>query len=326
MLTRRSLLAASAGLAAASGLAAPAIAQGAWPNRAIRMVVPFPPGGAVDLIGRMVADGLSGILGQQVVVDNRGGAGGNIGGEAVARSAPDGYTILIAGSSIICGNKYLYNRMPFDPEKDLSPVSMVTTGTVLCVVNSQRPWQSFKELVEHSKANPDMVKMGSSGVGTTSHLTISAVNRYTGSRILHVPYRGGAPAISDLVAGNLDMMFDVMPALLPHVDAGRFRALAVGTQERDPGAPSIPGMRELGYPQIDFDSWNGLFVRAGTPQPILDRLHAATQRVVNGAEFRSRLRGAAAKGSASLADFAAQVARDTPKWRNYVEISGAKLD
>jgi tripartite-type tricarboxylate transporter receptor subunit TctC len=205
----------------------------AFPSRSIRIVVPFAPGGAVDITARLIGERLQPILGQTVVIDNRGGAGGNLGADAVAKAEKDGHTIVLGTATIFAANKFLYRRsMPFDPIRDLTPVTRVSTGTVLLVVNAGRPWQNFGELIEFARRNPGRVTMGSSGTGTVSHLTISAVARAAGVDITHVPYRGGGPAITDLLSGNIDMMFDVMPALMPHVREGRMRPLAVGSAER----------------------------------------------------------------------------------------------
>ncbi|OYW10366.1 MAG: transporter, partial [Rhodospirillales bacterium 12-71-4] len=264
--TRRLLL----GAAAALPLAAPARAQGNFPQRPIRIVVPFPPGGAVDITGRLLAERLQPLLGQPVTIDNRGGAGGNIGGDAVAKAQPDGSTLLLGTATILAANKFLFRRsMPFDPVKDLAPITRVTTGTVLLVVNADRPWRSFAELVAAAKRDPGGITMGSSGTGAVSHLTLARINAAAGMEITHVPYRGGGPAITDLLAGTIDMMFDVIPALMPHVRSGRFRPLAVGSAARVTYVPElrgVPGMSELLPGQgIDMQSWYAVNAPAGTP-------------------------------------------------------------
>ncbi|TPG46921.1 tripartite tricarboxylate transporter substrate binding protein [Roseomonas nepalensis] len=335
-LRRRTLVGAAAAPAAAplaALLAAPARAQAPFPNRSLRVVVPFAPGGAVDITGRLLAERLQPVLGQTVVVDNRGGAGGNIGAEFVARSDKDGYTMLLGSVSIMAANKYLYRRsMPIDPVKDLAPVTRVTTGTVLLVVNAQRPWRSFADLVAAAKKDPGKITMGSSGTGTVSHLTLSSVCRAAGIDITHVPYRGGGPAISDLVSGNIDMMFDVIPALMPHVREGRFRALAVGSAERVAYVPEIrdvPGMKEL-LPGsgIDMQSWYAVNVPTGTPAPVVERLHGAIRQVVGSDDFRSRLEplGFTPVSDETPAAYAAYLAQQDALWKGLVEQSGATLD
>ena len=234
----------------------------------MRLVVPFAPGGAVDITGRLLAERLQPLLGQTVVVENRGGAGGNLGADAVAKGEKDGHTLLLGAASILCANKFLYRRsMPFEPLRDLAPITRVTTGTVLLVVNAERPWRSFADLVAAAKARPGVLTMGSSGTGTISHLTIEKVKKSAGVDITHVPYRGGGPAIQDLLSGSIDMMFDVMPAIMPHVREGRFRALAVGSAERIGYVPElrdVPGMKEL-LPDagIDMQSWYAIAAPAG---------------------------------------------------------------
>jgi tripartite-type tricarboxylate transporter receptor subunit TctC len=225
--------------------------------------------------------------------------------------------------------------LPFDPQRDLAPVSAITTGAVLCVVNAdtarRNGWADFPALVAWGRANPDAVRMGSSGTGTTSHLTIEAVNRATGARITHVPYRGGGPAINDLVSGTIDMMFDVMPALMPHVEAGRFKPLAVSSAKRLPILPDVPGLAEwsaLGLGDLDIQTWNAVMTARGTPEPIVRTLFEAVRQVAGQAEFVERLRplGYTVHTSESPAALAARVREETPRWEGLVRASGARLD
>jgi len=331
-LRRRTLLGA-APLLAAAPLSAPARAQAPWPTRPVRIVVPFAPGGAVDLTGRLLAEKLQPILGQNVVVENRGGAGGNLGADAVAKSEKDGYTILLGSVSILTANKYLFRRsMPLDPLKDLAPVSRVTTGTVLLIVNSNRPWKTFGELMAAAKKDPGKLTMGSSGTGTVSHITISSVSRAAGVEITHVPYRGGGPAFSDLLAGNIDMMFDVIPAAMPHVREGRFRPLAVGSAERIAYVPElreVPSMKEL-LPNsgIDMQSWYGINVPTGTPRPVIDRLHAAILQVTRSDDFKGRMEplGFTPAWDETPAAYGQYLQQQDVLWKRLVEESGATLD
>ncbi|UFN50743.1 tripartite tricarboxylate transporter substrate binding protein [Roseomonas sp. OT10] len=335
-LSRRALLGAAAlPLACASALPRSASAQGAgdFPSRTVRLVVPFAPGGAVDITGRLLAEQLQPLLGQTVVVDNRGGAGGNIGADAVARAEKDGHTLLLGSATILAANKFLYRRsMPIDPLRDLAPVTRVVTGTVLLVVNAQRPWKTFQELVAAAKARPGEITMGSSGTGSVSHLTLSAVNRAAGVDITHVPYRGGGPAIQDLLAGNIDMMFDVIPALLPHVREGRFRALAVGSAERVTYVPElkdVPGMKELlPASKLDAQSWYAVTVPSGTPPERIAVLHERLLAVVRSDGFREKLQplGFAPVWDATPDDFARYWRDQELVWRELVEASGATLD
>jgi tripartite-type tricarboxylate transporter receptor subunit TctC len=328
MITRRTALATP--LAA---LAAPALAQGSWPSRPVRIVVPIAAGGALDITARMLAERLQNALGQPFVVENRAGAGGNIGSQHVAQSPPDGHTLMLAAANTLAANKFLYGaRMPIDPLRDLGPVTRVSTGTILLVVNSQRPWRSFAELIAFAKANPGRVAMGSSGTGTTSHLFIERVKRAAGVDITHVPYRGGGPAIQDLVAGTIDMMFDVMPALMPHVREGRFRALAVGSAQRIgfvPGLESVPGMAELLPGEaIDAQAWYAMVTPAGMPRAILDRVHAQVVQVVRAADFGERLvpLGFQPVADATPEAFLEFWRAEEIRWRHLVEISGATAE
>lgn len=328
-LSRRTLLAAPALVAAL-----PARAQIAG-GRPIRLVVPFPPGGAVDLLGRLLAERLQPITGNQFVVDNRGGAGGNIGMDNVAKSPADGTTIGIGSTATLMANEFLYSRLPFNPRTDFSLVSRVTNGTVLAVVNAntarERNWNSFRDLIAWSRANPEKVTMGSSGVGTTSHFMISMVNERTGAQITHVPYRGGGPAITDLVAGTIDMMFDVMPALMPHVNAGRFKALAVGSADRLGILPDVPGMKDhadLGLGDVDMQTWNGIVGPAGMPADVVAALGDALRRLAADASYVEKLAplGYAALSDPNPAAFAAVIAAERPRWQAIVQKSGARVE
>ncbi|WP_439598625.1 Bug family tripartite tricarboxylate transporter substrate binding protein [Falsiroseomonas sp.] len=327
--SRRSLLAAAAALP----LATPALAQGTWPQRPIRIVVPFAPGGAVDITGRLLAERLQPMLGQTITVDNRGGAGGNIGGDVVAKAPKDGYTIMLGTATILAANKFLFRRsMPFDPIRDLTPVTRVTTGTVLLVVNADKPWRSFADLVAAAKRERGAVTMGSSGAGTVSHLTLARINAAAGMEITHVPYRGGGPAIADLLSGSIDMMFDVIPALMPHVREGRFRALAVGSAERVTYVPElreVPSMNEIFPGQgIDMQSWYAVNAPAGTPEPIVNRLHEALVQIARSDDFKARMEplGFTPVWDESPAAYGTYLQQQEQFWKGLVEASGATLD
>ncbi|RAI59041.1 Bug family tripartite tricarboxylate transporter substrate binding protein [Roseicella frigidaeris] len=331
MISRRALLGAAA-------LSAPVVPV-AWgqtpdfPTRPVRIVVPYAPGGAVDLTGRFLAEHLQPLLGQNVLVENRGGAGGNLGADVVAKGEKDGYTLLLGSVSILCANKFLYRRsMPLDPIRDLAPVTRVTTGTVLLIVNADRPWKTFGELMAAAKRDPGKLTMGSSGAGTISHLAIESLKRAAGVDITHVPYRGGGPAFQDLYAGNIDMMFDVIPAAMPNVREGKFRPLAVGSAERVTYVPElreVPGMKEL-LPNagIDMQSWYGINLPAGTPEDRIAILHRAVTQVVRSDAFRQRMEpiGFAPVADESPAAYGAYTREQEKVWQRLVEISGATLD
>jgi tripartite-type tricarboxylate transporter receptor subunit TctC len=321
--------------AAATFPFAPAVvrAQGTFPSRTMRIIVPFAPGGSVDLTGRLIAERLQGVLNQSVVVDNRGGAGGNLGASEAARAEKDGHTLLLGSASILAANKFLYRKsMPLDPIKDLAPVTRVTTGTVFMTVNANSPYRSFQDVIAAAKKDPGKLTMGSSGTGTISHLTIAKVCKVTGTDITHVPYRGGAPALQDLLAGNIDMMFDVIPLAMPQVREGKLRVLAAASAERVTYAPElkdVPGMKEL-LPGsgIDMQSWYGVNTPAGVPAERIAILHKAITQVVDSDEFRARMEpnGFTTVVDASPAAYGTYLAAQEQLWKGLVEESGASLD
>jgi tripartite-type tricarboxylate transporter receptor subunit TctC len=315
-------------------LAAPALAQAQpFPARPVRIVVPFPPGGAADLTARLLGEQMTPLLGQPVVIENRPGAGGNIAAEAVARSAPDGYTVFLGGATIFCANRYLYrSAMPFDAMRDFAHVSRVSVGTTLLVVNAGRPWRSFAELVAAAREQPGKITSGSSGLGTISHLSISKLMASARIEIAHVPYRGLAPGLNDLLAGTVDMLFDGIPALIPHVREGRLRALAVGSAQRVtyvPGLEATPGMTEL-LPGsgMDMEFWYCISAPAGTPAPVVQRLHQAVVGAARTREYADKLLplGFTAITDESPEALTAFIRAQDPVWRELVELSGARLD
>ena len=315
--------------AAALPLAAPALAHG----RPLRIIVPFPPGGAVDILGRVLAERLPAALRTPVVVENRGGAGGLIGADALAKGDRDGTMIGLISVTTLCAFPFMTSRLPFNPRTDLAPVTQITDGALLCVVNAEKArregWSDFRRLVTWSRANPEQVKMGSSGTGTTSHINIEAINAEAGAKILHVPYRGGGPAITDLLAGTIDMMFDVMPALLPHVREGRFRALAVGSAGRVDYVPEIANVPSMGEllpgSGIDALNWWCVVAATGTPEPAIATMHGAIARVLAMEEVRTRLLGLTIQPmpDATPAAFGEFWRSQVPVWRELVEASGA---
>lgn len=317
-----------------TALALPGVARAqGFPTRPLRLVVPFPPGGAADITARLVAERMGPSLGQTVVIDNRPGAGGNIAGEVVARSAPDGHTLFLGGATILCANKYLYrNGMPFDGLTDFTHISRVSVGTTLMVVRADKPWRSFQDLVADAKRRPGQISAGSSGLGTISHLSLSKLMRSAGIEITHVPYRGLSPSLNDLIAGQVDIIFDGIPAIIPHVREGRLRALAVGSQQRVtyvPGLEQTPGMAEL-LPGsgMDMEFWYCISAAANTPAPIAQALHRATVAAARDAGYRERLTplGFSAVWDESPEALHAFIRSQDGVWRELVELSGARLD
>jgi tripartite-type tricarboxylate transporter receptor subunit TctC len=327
--TRRRLLGAAA-LIALAGRIAPAGAAAAT-----RVIVPYPPGGAVDILGRLIAEKLGPKLGVDVIVENRGGAGGSIGASALAQAEPDGTTLGVLNVSQLIVNKYLYASLPYDPDADLTPISRVATGTILCVANAdiakERGWTTLRDLVAWSKANPDQVRMGSSGQGTISHLGIELLKARTGASILHVPYKGGGPAIIDMLGGVVDIMFDVIPALAPHVREGKFTALGVGSAERLASLPDVPSMKEfadIGLGEVDIETWYALIGPKDLPAEQTQKVFAALAEVMADPQVKAKLDpiGFTAVIDADPADLAARIRDENPKWRELVTISGAKLE
>lgn len=326
---RRALL---LGGLAATALPRPSLAQ-AFPSRSLRLIVPFTPGGAADITARLVAERMGAILGQPMVVENRPGAGGNIAGEVVARSAPDGYSLFLGGATIFCANKALYGgRIPFDPIKDFTHLSRVSIGTTVFAVNANEPWRDFGGFIAAAKANPGGLVMASSGQGTISHLSLAKLMQSAGVQITHVPYRGLSPALNDLLAGTVNMIFDGIPTIIPHVREGRLRALAVGSANRVtyvPGLENVPGMAEL-LPgsKMDMEFWYSVDGPAGLPTEVTSRLHAATVEAVRQASYRERLQplGFMPVSDASPADFTAYIEEAVPVWEELVRVSGARLE
>ena len=319
-------------LAAALALPTGARAQ-AFPNRPVKIVVPFPPGGAADITARLLGEQMAPLLGQAVVVENRPGAGGNIAAEAVARAAPDGYTAFLGGATILCANKYLYrSAMPFDALRDFAHVSRVSVGTTLLVTRADRPWPDFAAMVAAARRAGTKLSAGNSGLGTISHLSLSKLAKEARIEISHVPYRGLAPSLNDLLAGNLDLIFDGIPAIVPHVREGRLRALAVGSAKRVtyvPGLEAVPGMAEL-LPGTDMDMefWYCISVPAGTPPAVVRRLHEATVAAARTPAYAEKLLplGFSAVTDGSPEAFTDFIRRQDPVWRDLVAVSGAQLE
>jgi tripartite-type tricarboxylate transporter receptor subunit TctC len=316
---RRDLLA--LGLAAGTtGLAAPgAWAQPAWPARPVRVVVNFPPGGAADQLARAIAQPLQEALGQPVVVENRAGANGNIGGEAVARSAPDGYTLLMSSGGMVSVNPHLYPKMAFDPAKDLVPVAAAARVAVYLLVKPSIPVNNAKEFMAYMKARPGQLTYGSPGSGSSPHLAGEMFKSQAGLFAVHVPYRGAAPALQDLLAGQIDFHFD--PGIgLPQVKAGKLKMLAVGSLKRSPLFPDVPTLDEVGLKGFDADSVFGFYAPAGTPAEFVARLNREINRILSTPAVRDR---AVALGGEALvltpAEFGARAADDSRRFGTIIK-------
>ncbi len=302
-----------AALALACGLA-PAVQAQAWPAKTIRIVVNFPPGGAADQIARSVAVPLQTSLGQTVVVENRAGSGGNIGGDAVAKSAPDGYTLLMSSGGMVSVNPHIYARMPFDPAKDLVPVAAAARVLVFLVVRTENPSQEFKAFLADLKAHPGQRSFGSPGNGSSPHLAAEMMKAQTGTFAVHVPYRGAAPALTDLLGGQLDFLFDPGIAI-PHVRAGKLRMLAVGSPQRSPLFPEVPTLDELGLKGFDADTVFGFYAPTGTPEAVITKLNAEINRILATPALQERISAlGGVPAPMTPAQFAAKAAEDSKRF------------
>lgn len=299
---------------------------GDFPNKPIRLVVPFPPGGATDAAARLVAVKMSEHWGQPVVVDNRAGAGGNVGSDLVAKSAPDGYTLVMGVTGSHAINTSLYSKMPYDPVTDFVAISQVAVVPNVLVVHPSVPAHNLAELVALAKKEPGKLNYASLGNGTAAHLGMEMLKAEAGVDITHVPYKGSAPAVADLLAGQVQMMVDGLPSALPHVKAGKLRAIALTSLHRAPALPDLPTIAET-YPGFYADAWSGLFAPKGTPQPVVDKLSAEVQRILKLPDVREKLAGLGAEPVGSTqAEFSAHVKREIDKWAKVVKTSGAKVD
>ena len=322
---RRKLAAVLAG--AALLFAGTAHAQTDYPNKAIRLIVPFAPGGGGDTLARIATQPAAEALGQQIVIDNRPGAGGNIGAALAAKSPADGYTLFYGTNGTHAINHALYSNPGFDPVKDFAPVARLTRIGMVVVVNPEVPAKSVPELLAYLKANPGKATFGSAGNGTSSHIAGEMFKMRTGLDILHVPYRGNGPAMIDLVAGRIDMMIDVMPAAYPHAEAGKIRALAVTTLTPVAGAPNLPTLDSSGVKGFELSAWDGIWAPAGTPRAIIGKLNAAYNKALNDPQVKERLLARGAEPvPGTPEDLAKHVATELPKWAEVVKASGAKVD
>jgi tripartite-type tricarboxylate transporter receptor subunit TctC len=312
-----------AGFAALAGVAAAAD----FPEKPIRLVVPFPAGGGADALARTIMPRVAQELGTTIVVDNRPGAGGNLGAEYVARAAADGYTLLYGTNGTHAINRSLYAKQGFDAVRDFAPVSRMTQIAALLVVHPSIPARNVAELVEYAKANAGKVFFASAGNGTTSHLAGELFKTVAGIDIVHVPYRGGALAAADLAGGQVQMMIDVMPNVLPLAAGGKLRALGVTTSARVPAAPEIPTIAESGLPGFEVSAWDGVFAPAGTPAAAVDRLNAAIRQALADPKVREALVARGAQPVPGTPDeLARHVDAESEKWARVVRQSGAKID
>jgi tripartite-type tricarboxylate transporter receptor subunit TctC len=306
--------------------ATPVVAQN-YPTKPIRFVVAFPPGGGTDILARTIGQKLGERFGQQVIIDNRGGAGGNIGTDIVAKAIPDGYTILMGSVGPLSINASLMGKLPFDPIKDLAPVTLCDATPNVLVLNPAVAANSVKELIALAKSRPGQLIFASSGLGTPAHLAGELFDTLAGVKMVHVPYKGGVVALTDLMAGQVQLMFSTMPPALPHIKAGKLKALAVTSARRSPAAPELPTIAEAALPGFEATTWHGVVVPARTPAAIIAKLNAEIVKILHSRDVRERL---SSQGAEPVGDtpeeFAAYIRAETVKWAKVVKESGARAD
>ncbi len=298
-----------------------------FPSRPIRIVVPFTAGGAADILARIVGEKFAEMWGRPAVIDNRSGAGGNIAAEIVAKAPPDGYTLLMGSMGTQAMNVSLYRKLPFDPVRDFAPISVVAKNPNLLAVHPSVPVASVKELIAFAKARPGKLNYSSSGTGSMGHMSAELFKLMTGVRIVQVPYKGGAPAVTAVISGEADVLFIVLPPVLPHVKAGRLKAIAMGSRERHALLPEVPTVIESGLPGFEVRQWYGLLAPAGTPREVVAKLHAAVHRIVNPPETSKRIFDTGSDPAATTpAEFEAMIREDTVKWARVAKASGATAE
>jgi tripartite-type tricarboxylate transporter receptor subunit TctC len=304
-----------------------AFAQDDYPARPVHIIVPFAAGGSTDVVARLLADKLGAELKQNFIVENRGGAGGNIGADAVAHAAPDGYTLLMGTTGVLAINKYLYKEMSFDPDRDLAPVSYTSLITNILVVNPQVPVRTVPDLVKLARAKPDALTFASSGAGSSTHLSGELFKSMAGVQILHVPYKGSSQALVDVMAGQVTMLFDNAPSSMPFIEQGKLRAVAVTSLKRLPNLPDVPTIDEAGVKGYESLSWSGIVAPAGTPRRVVDKLNAAIEKVLRDPDVKQRFAalGVEPVGGPPEA-FARHIRAESDKWGRVVKAANITLN
>ena len=307
---------------------APAWAQSAYPTKPIRLIVAFPPGGSTDIIGRLVGQQLSQRLGQQVIIDNRGGAGGTIGTEIAARSSPDGYTLTMGTTSTHVIAPAAYAKLKYDPIKDFAPITLVASTPYLLVINPSVKASSLKDFVALAKSQPGKLNYASAGTGSTTHLAMEMLKSAAGLDIVHVPYNGNGPAGAAVLGGQVQALFGSMPAVLPQAKAGKVRPIAVGTAKRSPALPDVPTVAESGYPGFEVSLWLGFFAPRGTPAPILTRLHSELVKIAQSPEMKEQFErnGAEPASNAQSIELERLVRTEIDKYSKVIKAANIKLE
>ncbi len=309
-------------------IGAPAFAQTAtYPDRPIRLIVPFPPGGLTDNSARVIGEKLAGRLGQQVVIENRGGAAGNIGTQFTAQSAPDGYTLLVGPDSTLVINPHIYPKMPFDALRDFAPISLLGVINMTVVAHPSFAARNLRELIALAKEKPGAISYGSAGIGASGHLVVELLRLHTGMNITHVPYKGGGPAMVDVIAGQIPLVGTGLPSAIPYIRQGRVIALGVSSAERDPAVPDVPTFAESGLPGFLMLAWTGILAPTGTPRPIIERLGQALRIVLDDPDVRTRYTaiGITARSS-TPEEFTELMRSDLVKWKEVISKAGIKVE
>lgn len=299
----------------------------AYPARPVKVVVPYPAGTTPDLLGRTLAERLHKALGQPFIVENRSGAGGSLGAEAVAKAPADGYTLLVGGNGPVAINKYLYRTIGYDPDRDFAPISLLAVAPQLLVARPEVGAVDLKTFLEVARRQPGKLSYASVGAGSASHLTMEMLKGETGLNVTHVPYRGFPAALTDMLGGNVDAMFAIVPAVLPHVRSGKLKALAITARERSSLCPEVPSVAELGFPALESLAWNGLLAPSGTPAEVIARLSSETMRAMRDQQARDALRNAGFDVVAGTPEeFSRWIRAESTKWAAVIRASGATVD
>ncbi|WP_313603570.1 Bug family tripartite tricarboxylate transporter substrate binding protein [Comamonas jiangduensis] len=309
----------------ATGIGA-AVAQDGYPNKPLTMVVPFSAGGTTDILARIVGQALGQELGQTIIIENKPGAGGNIGAQQAARAKADGYTLFMGTVGTHAINQALYKKLPYDPIKDFTPLSRVANVPNLLVAHPSRPYKTVKEMIEYGKKHPNEITYGSPGSGASPHVSGALFQSMTGAQISHIPYKGSAPAMSDLLGNQIAIMFDNMPSAIQHVRSGKLRPIAVTTAKRSPELPDVPTIAEAGVPGYEATSWFGLWAVAGTPAPVLEKLHASLTKVLKDPAVAKKIGDQGGDVVVETpAQFEAFIKSEAAKWGKVVKESGAEV-
>ncbi len=311
----------------AAAVAAPAWAQDKWPSKPITYIVPFPPGGTTDILARLIGAKLGTALGTTIVIENKPGAGGNIGSEIASRAAPDGYTILGGTISSHAINASLYPKLPYDPVKSFAPITLIGSNPNVLIVGAGSPYKSVQDIIAASKAKPGSLSFASAGNGTSQHMAAELFKSMAGIDMVHIPYKGSGPAIQDVIGGQVPLMFDTTVVAQPQIDGGKVRALAVTSAKRSPALPNVPSMAEAGVPGYEVISWQAIFAPAGTPQPIVDRLYAEIAKILKDPEITAKMATFGMEPSGMPpAQFAQFQKAEIDKWAKVVKGANLKVE